>query len=41
MGAFKWHALGLDYQLDGTPAAPADLTAQVVALFQEEGCRAR
>jgi pyruvate formate lyase activating enzyme len=41
MGAFKWHALGLDYQLDGTPATPADLTAQVVALFQEEGCRAR
>ena len=41
MGAFKWHALKLDYKLEGTPAAPADLVARTIGLFREEGCRAR
>ena len=41
MGAFKWHALGLDYRLEGTPAATPDLAAQVVTEFREQGCRAR
>ncbi|PNG26761.1 pyruvate formate-lyase-activating protein [Methylocella silvestris] len=41
MGAFKWRALGLDYQLADTAAAPADLVARVVAQFQQQGCQAR
>lgn len=41
MGAFKWHALGLDYKLEGKPAAPADLTERVVRQFRDNGCRAR
>jgi len=41
MGAFKWHALGLDYKLEHTPACGDELAARVVGLFREEGCRAR
>lgn len=41
MGAFKWLSLGLDYQLDSTPACTPELAAQVVSIFQQEGCRAR
>jgi len=41
MGAYKWHTLGLDYKLDTTPPASAELAARVVAQFQQAGCRAR
>jgi len=41
MGAFKWRALGLDYRLADTPPASPALAARAVALFREEGCRAR
>ena len=41
MGAFKYKALGLNYRLANTPAASPELAAQAVALFREEGCRAR
>jgi pyruvate formate lyase activating enzyme len=41
MGAFKWHALGIDYPLEGRPACTAERAAQAVALFRDEGCRAR
>ena len=41
MGAFKYRALGLDYRLADTPAASPALAARAVALFREEGCRAR
>ena len=41
MGSFKWRALGVPYLLEDTPPASAELAARAVALFQEEGCRAR
>lgn len=41
MGAFKWQSLGLDYQLNDSPACSPELAAWAVALFQQEGCRAR
>lgn len=41
MGAFKWHALGLNYELEDTAGASPELTARVVAQFQAEGCHAR
>ncbi len=41
LGAFKWHALGLDYKLENTPPASAELAARVVMQFRDEGCRAR
>jgi pyruvate formate lyase activating enzyme len=41
MGAFKWKALGLNYRLADTPAAPPELAARAVAQFRQEGCRAR
>jgi pyruvate formate lyase activating enzyme len=41
MGAFKWRARGLDYTLEHTPPASADLAARAVAQFQAEGCHAR
>jgi len=41
MGAFKWHALGLDYTLEGKPPCSAERAAQAVAWFRDEGCRAR
>ncbi|MEM5404512.1 pyruvate formate-lyase-activating protein [Paraburkholderia unamae] len=41
MGAFKWHALGLDYTLEDKPPCSAERAAQAVAWFRDEGCRAR
>ncbi|KJK17261.1 pyruvate formate lyase-activating protein [Burkholderiaceae bacterium 16] len=41
MGAFKWRALGLDYPLEETHPCTAELAAQVIAQFRDEGCRAR
>ena len=41
MGAFKWRALGIDYPLDGKPPCTGDQVARAVALFRNEGCRAR
>jgi pyruvate formate lyase activating enzyme len=41
LGAFKWKALGLEYALAETPAAPPDLAARVVDQFRAAGCRAR
>jgi pyruvate formate lyase activating enzyme len=41
MGAFKWKAMKLDYELADTPAAPPALTKRVIEQFRAAGCRAR
>jgi pyruvate formate lyase activating enzyme len=41
LGAFKWAALGLDYELADTPAASPDLTQRAVERFRAAGCNAR
>jgi len=41
LGAFKWKALGLEYKLEHTPAAPPELVARVIGQFQAAGCQAR
>jgi pyruvate formate lyase activating enzyme len=41
LGAFKWKALGLDYQLADTPPAPPDLVARVHGQFRDAGCNVR
>ena len=41
MGAFKWKAIGLDYELADLPAAPPELTKRVIEQFRAAGCRAR
>jgi pyruvate formate lyase activating enzyme len=41
LGAFKWKAMKLDYQLGNTPAATPDLVNRVVQQFRTAGCRAR
>lgn len=41
MGAFKWKAMNLNYELADTPAAPAELTSRVIEQFRSAGCRVR
>lgn len=41
MGAFKWNAIGLDYELDDTPTPSPELVGRVLGQFREAGCRAR
>src|SRR5690242_8181156 len=41
MGAFKWKAMNLDYELADTPSAPPELTKRVIEQFRAAGCRAR
>ena len=41
MGAFKWQAMGLKYELSDTPSPSPDLVARVIGQFHEAGCRAR
>jgi len=41
LGAFKWKALSLDYQLAETPPASPELVARVLGQFRDSGCRAR
>jgi len=41
MGAFKWKAMNLDYELNDTPPAPPELTKRVLEQFRAAGCRAR
>jgi pyruvate formate lyase activating enzyme len=41
LGAFKWKALGLDYQLADTPPASPELLARVLGQFRDAGCNAR
>jgi pyruvate formate lyase activating enzyme len=41
LGAFKWKALGLDYQLADTPAASPELLVRVLEQFRDAGCSAR
>jgi pyruvate formate lyase activating enzyme len=41
MGAFKWKAMNLDYELADTPTAPPELTKRVIEQFRAAGCRAR
>lgn len=41
LGAFKWKALGLAYELSDTPTPPPELIARVVGQFRDAGCRAR
>jgi pyruvate formate lyase activating enzyme len=40
MGQFKWKALGIKYELDGTKPPEPDLVRDVCAQFQEEGLKA-
>ena len=41
LGSFKWKALGLKYELEDTPAAPAELVQRVLGQFRDAGCNAR
>ena len=41
MGAFKWKAMGLDYELSDTPISLPELVARVIGQFRDAGCRAR
>jgi pyruvate formate lyase activating enzyme len=41
MGAFKWKAMGLEYQHLNTPAPGRDLVNRVIGQFRDAGCRAR
>lgn len=41
MGAFKWKAMQLDYELVDTPSCPPELTKRVIEQFCAAGCRAR
>ena len=41
MGAFKWKAMKIDYELADTPSAPPDLKKRVIEQFRAAGCNAR
>jgi pyruvate formate lyase activating enzyme len=41
LGAFKWKALGLEYELADTPPASADLVSRVLGQFRDAGCNVR
>lgn len=41
MGAFKWKAMDLNYELADTPTAPPELTKRVIEQFRAAGCRVR
>jgi pyruvate formate lyase activating enzyme len=41
MGAFKWKAMGLEYQHLNTPPPGRDLVNRVIGQFRDAGCRAR
>jgi pyruvate formate lyase activating enzyme len=41
MGAFKWKAMKMDYELADLPAAPPELTKRVIEQFRAAGCRVR
>src|SRR5215203_7224869 len=41
LGAFKWNALGLNYELSDTLPPSPELIARVLAQFRDAGCRAR
>ena len=40
MGRYKWHALGLQYSLEGTEPPSEDALARAVAVFRERGLKA-
>ena len=37
MGRFKWHELGMRYQLEDTPSPSADAVDHVIAVFRDAG----
>jgi len=39
LGEYKWHALGLEYALSGTPPATAEQVARATAIFEAHGLR--
>ena len=41
MGAFKWKAMKMDYELADTPTCPPELTKRVIEQFRAAGCNAR
>jgi pyruvate formate lyase activating enzyme len=41
MGAFKWQALGLNYELSDTPSPCTELVERVLSQFRDAGGRAR
>ena len=41
MGAFKWKAMNLEYELADKPAATPELTKRVIEQFRAAGCNAR
>ena len=41
MGAFKWKAMKMDYELADLPSCPPELTKRVIEQFRAAGCRAR
>jgi pyruvate formate lyase activating enzyme len=41
MGAFKWKAMNLEYELNDLPNAPPELTERVIEQFRAAGCNVR
>jgi pyruvate formate lyase activating enzyme len=41
MGAFKWKAMGLQYELLDTAPPSPELVQRVLGQFRDAGCRAR
>jgi pyruvate formate lyase activating enzyme len=41
MGAFKWKAMGLEYELAETTSPPPEMIDRVLTQFRDAGCRAR
>jgi pyruvate formate lyase activating enzyme len=41
LGAFKWKAMGLPYELANTPTPTPDLIARVIGQFRAAGCNVR
>jgi len=41
MGAFKWKAMKMDYELADTPSCSPELTKRVIEQFRAAGCRVR
>ena len=41
MGAFKWKAMNMDYELAGTQPPSSELANRVIEQFRAAGCRAR
>ena len=41
LGAFKWKAMGLEYQHENTKPPTPEVIKRVIAQFKDAGCRVR